>query len=143
MFKNIFVWNEILSSTINKLHNITKMSRSVCFLLFFINSDHTTLFFQTSNPWLKIQLSKDMFVAKVVVTNTRSCCLNSDNNFQAYLNNSMENYCTKYVNVYERKGIVFICSQRFKTKEVTIKLSGVQKVLTICEVRIAAYGTYK
>lgn len=103
----------------------------------------TFLSLQSKNPWLKIKLAKHVFVAKVDITNTRTCCLNPDNSFKVFLDNSTAQYCTKYVNVYYRKSSVFVCNQALKTREVTVQLYGVNKILTVCEVRVTAFGKYR
>lgn len=95
---------------------------------------------QGQSPWLKIRLEKKIFVAKVEITNRRSCCLKNDPDFRVLLGNSSHMYCTKYRNVYFRKSTVFICNQAIKTTDVTIQIVGDNRILTLCEVKIIGFG---
>jgi len=80
-----------------------------------------------------------MFVAKVEITNRRSCCLKTDTNMRVLLGNASA-LCTRLHNVFLRKSIVFVCSQSVKTSDVTIQIVGENRTLTLCEVRVTAFG---
>lgn len=81
-----------------------------------------------------------MYVAKVEITNRRSCCLKTDTSFKVLLGNSSSTHCTKYYNVYRRKSIVFVCSHPVKTTDVTLQIIGADRILTLCEVTVIAFG---
>ncbi|XP_044065515.1 fucolectin-like isoform X2 [Siniperca chuatsi] len=111
----------------------------------FFNSGSCTHSVEQTNPWWRVDLLESYIVTSVTITNRADCCAERLNGVQIHIGNSLQDNGAANPVVGEISQIpagnsfTLTFTNRVEGRYVIVRLPGLKRILTLCEVEVYGY----